>query len=119
MRSTHGQTHDTYITSKCAVLRINLKTSFRCTINNIPLKEENVKKDKEIIVPNFPRLKKHAVGVYTQLNRTPGLVKRCFTNLDKHKFSTWQLLLDSYWNVDILFGHHGLFKISRVSRGSK
>ena len=77
------------------MLRINPKTSFRCRINNTPLKEENVKKDMEIIVPNYRRLKKHAVGVYmyTQVNRTRGLIKLCFTNLDQNKISTYTAII--------------------------
>ena len=74
--------------SKCAVLRIKPKTSFTYSLNNTPLKEENEQKDLGIIVSNDLKPRKHVLGVCTKANRISGLVKRCFTKLDKIKIST-------------------------------
>ena len=104
-----------------AVLRIKPKTSFTYSLNNTPLKEENEQKDLGIIVSNDLKPRKHVLlRVCTQANRISGLVKRCFTQLDKTKSAHCiSQLLDPYWSMDLLFGHHGLPKINRLWRGNK
>ena len=74
--------------SKCAVLRIKPKTIFTYSLDNTPLKEENEQKDLGISVSNDLKPRKHVLRVCTQANRISGLVKRCFTQLDKNKIST-------------------------------
>ena len=85
--------HMNFNASKCAVLRIKPKTSFTYSLNNTPLKEENEQKDLGIIVSNDLKPRKHVLRVCTQTNRISGIVKRCFTQLDKNKISTlyWEL----------------------------
>ena len=64
------------------------KKSFIYRLNNKPLKEENEQKDLGIIVSNDLKPRKHVLGVWTKGNRISGLIKRCFTKLDKNKIST-------------------------------
>ena len=71
------------------MLRIKPKTSFTYSLNSTPLKEENEQqKDLGSIVSNYLKPRKHVLGVCTKANRISGLVKRCFTKLDKIKIST-------------------------------
>ena len=76
--------HD-FNASKCAVLRIKPKTSFKYSLNNTPLKEENEQKDLEIIVSNDLKPRKHVLGVYTKANRIEGLVNAVSQSWKKTK----------------------------------
>ena len=47
--------------------------------------DRNEQNDLGIIVSNDLKPRKHLLGVCTKANRIPGLVKGCFTKLDKTK----------------------------------
>ena len=108
--------------SNCAVLRIKPKTSFTYSLNSTPLKEENEQNDLGIIVSNDLKSRKHVLGprsVYKG-KQNIGPRKILFHKVGpKQKQHTISQLLDPYWSMDMLFGHHGLFKINRLWRGNK
>ena len=107
--------HMNFNASKCAVLRIKPKTSFTYSLNNTPLKEENEQKDLGIIVSNDLKPRKH---VYTGKHTVDPRKTLCHTVGQKQNQHASQLL-DPYWSMDLLFGHHGLPKINRLCRGKK
>jgi len=67
------------------VVRVKPKVNYKYSLNSMTLEEEKVQKDLGVLVSNDLKPRKHILSICNKANRMTGLVKRCFTKLNKPK----------------------------------